>query len=278
MEDTKNTKKDGASKQEAIGEILTKLVYGYRGIKETSCKHDIWRSNVMFKLVKLEPKIRALFEERGEALILSPESQEREGFRPYAGFLVNSHYLNTLSQKTDFLYKNERRDAKTLKRGGAGETAKKEVWGDESTARTGKNKSHKIAEDYTGVTDIDFSDIEYQMDKEMLAQHGYGEVVEIKRLVIKALREADKKISRCQNQLSGQTAGELERLFYHKLDGLKPGEILEEENWTTSHLRTKETHWKETIGAIDFGEGVYNPFAADSSSEKKSEKKSAKKR
>ena len=120
---TIETKLKKINYSEAIGAILWTLSYKSTYADEMiralgSCQLEAFADNVLDKLREALPKIEEAIGLAHEILILPARGEIRTGYRKIGRYYVEEHFLNALSKKSLWLFRNEDRDSRAIKRGG----------------------------------------------------------------------------------------------------------------------------------------------------------------
>lgn len=120
---TIETKLKKINYSEAIGAILWSLSYNSTYADEKirtlgSCQLEAFADNVLDKLIQAYPQIESSTGLAREILILPAHGEIKAGYRKIDRYYVEVHFLNALSKKSLWLFRNEDRDSRAIKRGG----------------------------------------------------------------------------------------------------------------------------------------------------------------
>lgn len=83
-----------------------------------SCQLEAFADNVLDKLIQAYPQIESSTGLAREILILPAHGEIKAGYRQLDRYYVKEHFLNTLNKKSRWLFMNENRNSRAIKRGG----------------------------------------------------------------------------------------------------------------------------------------------------------------
>ena len=176
----------------------------------TSNKYcDMVKADVMPKLVSRATKLKKELTGQGEILYTTGE-YDSSRFKEIDGKVIHAHYLNCLNTIVDRLFRNAYRDLKAKKRSGDPGTVTLSLFCDDPDESGKWNMKPEVEE-------------------ALACSHDCGLSNELMQLILEATENDE----------------ELRALLRHKLQESTPAEIMEEEGWTESHLRTVRKHWDE---------------------------------
>lgn len=120
---TIETKLKKINYSEAIGSILWSLSYNSTYADEKirtlgSCQLEAFADNVLDKLIQAYPQIESSTGLAREILILPAHGEIKAGYRKLGRYYVKEHFLNILNKKSRWLFMNENRNSRAIKRGG----------------------------------------------------------------------------------------------------------------------------------------------------------------
>lgn len=120
---TIETKLKKINYSEAIGAILWTISYKSTYANEMirtlgSCQLEAFADNVLDKLIQAYPQIESSTGLAREILILPAHGEIKAGYRKLGRYYVKEHFLNTLNKKSRWLFMNENRNSRAIKRGG----------------------------------------------------------------------------------------------------------------------------------------------------------------
>lgn len=209
---SKNNNINTVQLTEADGQILlflseanAKQLFGRTSHKDC----DLVRASVMPKLVKRAAECKKRMVEQGLILFPTGEYDSTE-YKELGGKVILALYLNSLRVFASSLYLNAYRDLKAQKRSGAPGTVTQSLFCEDSGDST----------EWT---------MRPEAEEALACSHDCGSANELIQLIL--------------DETEGDE--ELRALLHHKLQESTPAEIMEEEGWTESHLRTVRKHWDE---------------------------------
>lgn len=207
------TLKNTLNYSEAIASILWTLSYNSTYAKEMiralgSCQLEKFADKVLEKLYQALPHIESSTGLAREILILPAHGEIKVGYRKLGRYYVKAHFLNALNKKSLWLFRNEYRNSRAIKRGG------KKVEIKQKNGEEGGEKETGPKFEMKGPSFCSIDDDDMELN---LAAPSPWDALDLQEIV-------DIRIG--SNPV-------MERFFNYRLDEVKEKEIMEKETCTS---------------------------------------------